>query len=126
MTFAFYTKRPYIEYVAVSLDEGKHADIDANNVAQIRAGIAREWSGKKDLIQIRRSMTNIPGYVGFDRSKGLYFWVNRDSTCRAFNPNTGVLGKTVALPKRERKLIYDEETWEIGQGYRKNRTIGRL
>lgn len=128
MTLAYFTKRPYTEYVAVSievLDVPKHADVDANNMEQIRMGLARDWTGAKDLIQIRKSMTNILGYVGLDHTRGLYYWIGRNGECRLFNPSTGKLGGSIPIPQKSKGLIYEEETWEIEQGYRKKRTVTR-
>lgn len=128
MTWSLFTKRPYIEYTANSIDIGMMADVDANNLAQVRKGMAKYWTDERDTIEINRTHPRYSprlGYVGFIRSKGLFFWVDSDGVCKEFNPNTGVLGKTIKIPARERKIIYDRETWMIGRGNIKTRSVKR-
>ena len=118
-----------IEYVAVSIDVGKHGDPDAKNLAEMRRDLASDWNEPKDLIRIGRAYPNHNfniGYLGMVRSKNLFYWVNRDGVARRFDPKTGKLGQTIRLPARERKLIWDEETWELKEGLSKSRSIRRL
>lgn len=118
----------YIEYVAVSIDKGGHADPDAKNLAEMRRNIAGDWDNPKDLIRIGRAWPNHSfniGYLGMDRSKSLFYWVDRDGIARRFDPSNGRLGQKFRLPARERKLIWDEETWELKEGLSKSRSVRR-
>ena len=129
MTVVVYTKRPYNEYVAVSISpEIGHGDIDANDLNQLRKAIVDHWKSPKDLIRIGRASPrnrfNI-GYVGFDRIANLYFWVDTEGICKSFNPKNGRLVKTIPLPSKARKLIYDEETWELKEGLTRTRSVKR-
>ena len=125
MTLAVYTKKPYIEYAIVSIDVGLHADIDANNISQVRKAIAAYLTPNKDILRIASPKGFNIGYVAYDRPKGLYYWVDPTGKCRTFDPFTGKLGKTMKIPARERKLIWEEETWELERGHRKKRSIER-
>lgn len=117
-----------IEYVAVSIDIGKHGDPDAKDLAELRRDLARYWNEPKDLIRIGRANPRYSfniGYLGMDRSKDLFYWVDRVGVARQFDPKTGKLGQTFRLPARERKLIWDEETWELKEGLSYTRSIRR-
>ena len=113
MTIAVYTRKPYSEYVAVSIDVGMHGDIDANDLSQVRKAIAEHWGERKDLIRIGRAYPlyrfNL-GYVGFDRSKGLFYWIDPEGVCKVFNPANGRLGPMMRIPPADRKLIWKQET----------------
>lgn len=129
MTVGVYTKKPYNEYVLVSISpKTGHGDIDANDLNQLRKAVVDYWNSPRDLIRIGRSdpkhRFNI-GYVGFDRSAGIYFWVDPNGVCKAFNPKTGKLVKVMPLPAIARKLIYEEETWELKEGYTNKRSVKR-
>lgn len=117
-----------IEYVAVSIDKGGHGDPDAKDLAQMRRDLAKYWGGTKDLIRIGRAYPRNSfriGYLGIDRPKNLFYWVDTEGVCRQFDPATGRLGKAIPLPTRERKLIWDEETWELKEGLSHTRSITR-
>ena len=61
------------------------------------------------------------GYVGFNRSKGVYFWINRDGECKAFDPRTGLLGKKMVPPKGTKEAIrrFEKENREIAKRNRR-------
>lgn len=120
--------RDIIEYVAVSIDVGMHGDPDAKDLADLRRVMAKFWQYPRDLVRIGRSSTMnrfIVGYYGIDMGKNLYYWVDTEGVAREFDPKNGKLGKVIKLPVREQKLIWEEETWALGEGLIKSRSIKR-
>lgn len=101
-----------IEYNANSIKHyPKGADLGAHNLDDARSEVARYWKYDSDLIQIVRlsNTARSVGYVGFNRRTGLYFWLRNDRTCRAFDPMTGKLGKSMRVPAGTFKAIEDNK-----------------
>lgn len=97
-----------IEYNADSiLHYPGGADLSGPTLEKARNEVAMYWDPDYDLVQIRRisDTVTVAGYIGFNRRKGVYFWLTPDRSCRKFDPSTGKLGEKVKIPAGTLKEI---------------------
>lgn len=101
----------WIEYGGTSLLSRGGADLMGPNMNYVRKDVVDNWDYDSDLVHIDRIAPGLPtvGYLGFNRKKGLYFWISANGSCRAFNPLTGGLGKTMRAPAKVRDIIRSYE-----------------